>query len=575
MAMTRGQNLIGKVMGSYVLKSTLGYGGTSAVFLAQQLQSEREAAVKVFLHRNSVDGEVPKDFYQRFLREAEAASKLDHPNVLPVYSYGQQDGLPYIVMPYMPGGTLADYIQEEGVLTLQEAVWYLAQIASALDYAHEQGCVHCDVKPANILLDSEGVIRLSDFGIARVSRDSSEDAKSFARNPEMLAGTPDYISPEQALGHSVDGRSDIYSLAITLFYLLAKQLPFYADTTIALALLHVHKHPPALSRIRSDVTEGIDAVLFKALAKNPEDRYQTVTAFSLAFAQAVDEAVRSGAASDKRAIVVVSNTGQLSSGPLSWQVSPDPALPQPSFVQRVGLVRLLGVAFFMLSLLLSGSFVTILALSHDNHPATKVDTALTTASGSPSLDFLANHDSWPSSSNFVYQGNLYYIHNLSENNPAMAFYHPEQSGSFSDFHLTVTMSQVKLPDGQLNNPSQPDYYGIIIRASIDQSHYYLFEIDPFNGNDYMFMRYDSNAKPNWRFVSNGVLPSLNSGSNKVNTLSIQAQGNSFLFTVNNVPVGKAIIDSKQPPLQTGQIGLYVEDKGSEVAFSHLYVDTLK
>jgi len=573
MAMTRGQNLIGKVMGSYILKNTLGYGGTSAVFLAQQLQHEREVAVKVFLHRNSLNGEVPKDFYQRFLREAEAASKLDHPNILPVYSYGQQDGLPYIVMPYMPGGTLADYSQEHGVLTLQEAVWYLEQIASALDYAHEQGCVHCDVKPANLLLDSEGVIRLSDFGIARVSRDSSEDGKSFARNPEMLAGTPDYISPEQALGHAVDGRSDVYSLAITLFYLLAKQLPFYADTTIALALLHVHKHPPSLSHIRSDVTEGIDAVLFKALAKNPEDRYQTVTAFSLAFAQAVDEAVRSGAANDKRAIVVVRNTGQLS-GPLSWQVSPDPALPQRSFVQRVGLVRLLGVAFFMLSLLLSGSFVTLLALSRGNHPATKVNTALTTASGSPNLDLLTNHDSWPSSTNFFYQGNQYYIHNMSDNNPSMAFYHPEQPGSFSDFHLTVTMSQVKLPDGLLNNPNGADYYGIIIRASSDQAHYYLFEIDPVNSNDYMFMRYDSNAKPNWRFIVNGVLPSLHSGTSKVNTLSIQVRGNSFLFTVNNTPVGKTITDSKQP-LLTGQIGLYVEDKGSEVAFSHLYVDPLK
>ncbi len=572
MAMTRGQSLIGRVMGSCVLESVLGYGGTSAVFLAQQQQPQRKVAVKVFLPHNALDGQMPKDFYLRFLREAEEASKLDHPNILPVYSYGQQDGLPYIVMPYMPGGTLADYIQQHGALTLQEAVWYLEQIASALDYAHEQGCVHCDVKPANILLDSDGRIGLSDFGIARVSRDPADGGKSFAHNPEMLAGTPDYISPEQALGRPVDGRSDTYSMAITLFYMLAKQLPFHADTAITLALAHVHKPPPSLSRIRSDVTDGIDAVLFQALAKKPEERYQTVTAFSQAFAWAVEVAVRSGVASGKRAVVVVSNTGQLS-GPLSWEVAPDPALPKQSLVQRVGIVRLLGVAFFMLSLLLSGSFVTIVALSHGSHPLTKVDTALSNAKGVVvNHDLLTDHDGWPVSTNFFYKNGQYYVHNVSDNTPSMVLYHSDQLDSFSNFAVTVSMSQMKRPDDQYGT----DYYGVVFRSSRDQAHYYLFEIDPVNENEYLFMRYDNNAKPNWNTIAEGTLPALNSNTGQTNMLAIQARGNSFLFTVNGHPLDNAISDtSKLQPLLSGQVGIYVEDKGSEVAFSYLYVDLLK
>src|SRR5438270_6046559 len=175
MSTTRGQHLIGKVLGSCVIERLLGYGGTSAVFLAQQHTPEQKVAIKVFLPRSNLNAQMQKDYYSRFLLEAEAASKLDHPNILPIYSYGEQDGLPYIVMPYMPGGTLSEYMAKRGPLSLPEAQWYLKQIAAALDYAHTHGCVHCDVKPANILLDSDGHVMLSDFVIAHVvqSYDSS------------------------------------------------------------------------------------------------------------------------------------------------------------------------------------------------------------------------------------------------------------------------------------------------------------------------------------------------------------------------------------------------------------------
>src|SRR6266550_5946474 len=246
MSTNRGQHLIGQVIGSYILEKLLGYGGSSAVFLAQNRLTNEKVAVKVFLPRSTMDRQAQKNFYKRFLLEAEAASKLDHPHILSIYSYGQDQGLPYIVMPYMPGGTLSEYVQKHGPLSLTEAQLYLEQIAAALDYAHEQGCVHCDVKPANILLDGAGNALLSDFGIARLMQPDAVAAERAMKSPETLMGTPDYISPEQALGQPLDGPSDIYSLAVTLFFLLAGSPPFKAESSIAMALLHVHETPPSL-----------------------------------------------------------------------------------------------------------------------------------------------------------------------------------------------------------------------------------------------------------------------------------------------------------------------------------------
>src|SRR5205085_97413 len=204
------------------------------------------------------------------------------------YAYGEQNGLPYIIMPYMEGGTLSEYITTHGCFSLDEACWYLEQIASALDYAHQEyGYVHCDVKPANILLDGDDNAMLTDFGIIHMMHPESATGTSQHKPPQMLMGTPVYISPEQALGQPLDGRSDIYSLGITLFYLLTGRLPFIADSTIAVALLQVHEAPPALSLLRADISPFTDSVIQKALAKRPEQRFQTAGEFSAAFAQAI------------------------------------------------------------------------------------------------------------------------------------------------------------------------------------------------------------------------------------------------------------------------------------------------
>ncbi|MBV9228025.1 MAG: protein kinase [Chloroflexi bacterium] len=561
--MARGTHLIGSKFDSCVLEKLLGYGGSSAVFLAQQHNPERKVAVKVFLPHASMDGKMQRDFYRRFLREAKAASKLDHPNILPVYSYGEENGLPYIVMPYMEGGTLSEYIAKNGALALAEAHWYLEQLASALDYAHTHGCVHCDVKPANILLDSDGRLMLSDFGIAKVI--VSEDDTLQVKKTETLMGTPDYISPEQALGRTIDGRSDVYSLGITMFYLLANRLPFIAASTIALALLHVHETPPSLALIRADISPALDRVMHKALAKEPAERFQTAGEFSAAFAQAiaVSDKVQATTASGKRAAILASTAGSISSAAQPVLVASEPVIEvKPLRPTGFAKPRLAAVVTLLLLLLLTTGYLTNLITGHLVHGKTAINLNTMVATPDPThLDHLADQNEWPRSKTFFYdnQTQRYHILNDSPQNVALALY---DGDLFSKFSLTVTMTQLH------HSVQNADYYGVVFCSSANQSHYYLFEVITREQPEYVFSRFDDGQ---WRTLASGAAPSLLSGLGRNNTITINAIGNTFTFFINNKRINKPVTDPAKSPLRSGLIGLYVEDQGTEVAFSHLYI----
>ena len=557
--MGRGTHLIGKKLGSCVLEKLLGYGGSSAVFLAQQ--HERKVAVKVFLPRADMDGKMRREFYRRFLHEAEAASKLDHPNILSVYSYGEQNGIPYIIMPYMPGGTLSEYISRNGALSLAEAQWYLEQLASALDYAHSHGCIHCDVKPANILLDSDGRVLLSDFGIARVMR--TDDDTLPAKKADTLMGTPDYISPEQALGHTVDSRSDVYSLGVTLFYLLANRLPFVADSVLALALQHVHEAPPSLALIRADISPALDRVMHKALAKDPEKRFQTVGQFSAAFAQAitVSSKVHALTASAKRAALAAENAVSTSHASLPFLVASEPLIE----VKRLRSANFAKPRFsiLFLLLLLTTAYVASLLIGHLNQGRTtgKINAPVIATPASTHVDYLADQHNWPRSKTFFYdnQTQRYHILNNSPQDVALALYNGNQLNKFS---LTVTMTQLH------HSRENADYYGIIFRSDADQSHYYLFEVITKITSEYVFSRFDNGQ---WHTIASGAAPSLKSGLGQNNTVTITASSNIFTFSINHKILRNAVTDPMHSPLPAGQIGLYVEDQGAEIAFSHLYI----
>ncbi len=496
MSTTRGQHLIGQEIGSCILEKLLGYGGSSAVFLAQNSSSGETVAVKVFLPRSTMDKQTHKNFYRRFLREAQAASELDHPNILPIYSYGEHHGLPYIVMPYMPGGTLNEYVSNHGPLSLNEAQHYLEQISSALDYAHTHGCVHCDVKPANILLDGAGHAMLSDFGIVRLMQPEDATAQQSMKSPDTLMGTPEYVSPEQALGEQLDGRSDIYSLGVTLFFLLAGSPPFKAESSIAMALMHVHETPPALGTMRVDITPQID-----------------------------------------KGIKPV------------WQ--------GPSKPRRVVLLLVLLLVVIIGSIItITGNVANTFSHTHSSH--------VQPTSAATSIDYLADEQSaWTLGPTYFFQNGQYHILNKSPARIAMAFYDLGIS-SFSDFRLTVTTSEVR---GAHNGG---DYYGIILRSTSDQFHYYLFEIASWNGGQYVFWRHDKQ----WHEIQDGNLSGLLPNFGQRNVITAQVKGNSFTFFVNQKRVGTTMTDPSIQPMNAGYIGLSVEGQNTEVAFSYLHIQKL-
>jgi serine/threonine protein kinase len=558
MSTTRGQHLIGQVIGSYILEKLLGYGGSSAVFLAQNRLTNEQVAVKVFLPRSTMDKQAQKNFYQRFLREAEATSELEHPNILSIYSYGQHNGLPYIVMSYMSGGTLSEYVTRHGPLPLSQAEQYLEQISSALDYAHENGRVHCDVKPANILLESLDHVVLSDFGIVQLIQPNGQSAEPPMKSPETLMGTPDYISPEQALGEALDGRSDVYSLAVTLFFLLAGRPPFKADSSITIALMHVHDTPPAVSTFRSDITPQIDRVIAKALSKWPEDRYPTAGEFSAAFAEAVANAgnyVLTESEANRKAI--------LSGGEAKKAKAPFKSITQDKF-SRSDSNKLRRIALPLI-LLLAVSIGSILSLFFVNKSpnTTRVTKSTPTTS---QTDYLADQSAWPIGSvgsTYFIQDGQYHILSKQPTDFSTALYDFGNT-QFTNFRISVTTSEIR---GVHDNG---DYYGLVLRSSADLKHYYLFEITPSGGGQYEFWRSDTQLHP----LTYGIVPSISPNFNQKNVITIEVQNNTFTFFVNNNQLGKPITDTSHQLLRSGAVGLSVEGENTEVAFSQLSIDKL-
>ncbi|MFN8515817.1 MAG: serine/threonine-protein kinase [Chloroflexia bacterium] len=256
----------GRTLGAYQLKERIGRGGMGEVYRAEHLKLGREAAIKI-LPANLV-GE--SDFLRRFEREASSAAALTHPNILAIYDYGEQDGTPYLVMPYIKGGTLKDRL-EQGDVTPAQIVRYLTQIAEALDFAHSKGIIHRDVKPANVLIDEHDQAYLADFGIAK----ALEGNDNLTRTG-MGVGTPEYMAPEQAQGRA-DARSDLYALGIMVYQLLIGHVPYSGNSTVEVLMQHLQQPIPLepLRGVSPGAAQVFGPILQRALAKDPNHRYQT------------------------------------------------------------------------------------------------------------------------------------------------------------------------------------------------------------------------------------------------------------------------------------------------------------
>jgi eukaryotic-like serine/threonine-protein kinase len=250
----------------YEIHSRLGRGGMADVFLARDRLLDRPVAVKVLFPEYAAD----PNFVERFRREATAASNLTHPNIVGVYDFGRQGGTYFMVMEYVNGRSLADILRADGTLHPQRAADIASDVAAALGFAHRNGVVHRDVKPANILVSSTGAVKVADFGIARAMNAATEQDLTQAG---AVMGTATYFSPEQAQGGNPDPRSDLYSLGIVMYEMVAGQVPFQGENPVAIAYQQVHDAPPPLSEVAPTVPPAYDAIVGKLLAKAPAARY--------------------------------------------------------------------------------------------------------------------------------------------------------------------------------------------------------------------------------------------------------------------------------------------------------------
>ena len=265
--------------GRYRVGDVLGAGGMGIVFFAEDIAQSRPVAIKVLPPELARDEAI----VARFRREAKTASRLEHPHIVPTYDVESGDGLHYFVMQYVAGRSLEQLLRTEAPVSIPFAIRVLREAAAALAYAHKQGVVHRDVKPDNIMLDENGRVLLADFGISKIAAVSS-GSTTIARLTESggVIGTPHYMSPEHALGQTVDGRADQYALAVVGFQMLAGDVPFDDETAHAIVHLHLNVAPPRLTTIRPDVPPHVAAAIARALSKAAANRYRTIEDFAAA-----------------------------------------------------------------------------------------------------------------------------------------------------------------------------------------------------------------------------------------------------------------------------------------------------
>lgn len=262
------ENYVGKRLdGRYEIQEIIGVGGMSVVYKAYDNVDDRIVAVKILKDEFADDAE----FVRRFKNESKAIAVLSHPNIVKVYDVSFGEKLQYIVMEYVDGITLKEYILKQKLITWNDAVFFTTQILKALQHAHDKGIVHRDIKPQNIMLLPTGNIKVTDFGIARFSR---TETKTLTEN---AIGSVHYISPEQAKGEFTDERADIYSLGVVFYEMLAGEVPFEAESAVSVALMQLQKDPKKLTEINPDIPLGIEQICIHAMQKNPDDRYQTAT----------------------------------------------------------------------------------------------------------------------------------------------------------------------------------------------------------------------------------------------------------------------------------------------------------
>ncbi len=335
----------------YRVEARIGSGGMAEVYRGFDTVLNRTVAIKVLLPQFARDA----GFVARFRREAQAAARLNHPNIVGVYDTGSDGDTQYIVMEFVEGRTLHDFLQAGKQMGVMQALDLGERITEAVSAAHAQGVIHRDIKPANVMVTRDGAVKVMDFGIARI-----ETAETAPQTSAVL-GTAAYLSPEQAQGMPVDARTDIYSLGTVLYELLCGRPPFTGDSPVAIAYKQVNEMPEPPSALNRDVSPRLDAVVMKALSKNPANRYQTARAFMEDL-----ERVRNGRDVDATPLMAAANGAeatQVIARPQSTQVLP-PQTDEPGSGRKVWLGVLIGI--LIVGLLAGGGWLLAQALGGED-----------------------------------------------------------------------------------------------------------------------------------------------------------------------------------------------------------------
>lgn len=455
----------GQMLGPYRIIAQIGQGGMATVYKAYQPSMDRNVAIKVLPGQLAESAE----FARRFQQEARIIANLEHPHILPVFDFGESDGVTYFVMRFLEGGTLKDRMKD-GPLPWNEIDRLFTQLAEALGYAHDRGIVHRDLKPANALIDSNGNLFLTDFGIAKLL----ESASPRLTQTDAIMGTPAYISPEQAQALTVDRRSDIYSLGIILYEMVTGRVPFTADTPLAVILKQISDPLPPPTTIKPGLPASVERVILKALAKNPGDRFSNTAEFIAAWKNALKDTDRTIRETEA---VVPPAAPPVDAPP---RTPPQPA-PAPRAVSKPGTGLVIG-CIVIVCLLASAAGVFVFASRFLNQPAPTAIVEPPTATVPPPTpipaadillqdDFSQSAAVWGTgtneSSSIEYTNNTLRIIVYNKNWFVRTW---PDAGIQQDVHLEVTA---------VNNGTDPfTAFGLICNQQTDEESFYYFAITP-------------------------------------------------------------------------------------------------
>lgn len=595
------KGLEGAKLGRYELLCRIAQGGMSEIYLGFDRRVRRRVAVKVLYGSDEA-------FVRRFEHEAVAIGTLSHDHILPLYDFGVQRPWYYLVMPFIEGGTLRDYLHKRERFTLKEAGSFLYQIASALQHAHDHDVIHRDVKPSNILLRLDGHAYLVDFGLAKAK--ISTDSLSYIGT---MIGTPEYMAPEQS-NNINDYRSDIYSLGIILYQMLTGHVPFTGDTPVAITLKHLQTPPISPRHFNSEIPQSIEDIILKALAKEPDKRYQQANDFSSAYRTALDQEwiirsqtqilpalVQNHLQKHKTAILdpisiqplypcEIPDKPQLF--PLDYDEAPLPVIA--AIEKKHKCLRLLSL---LVCLLLIGLLIPLGLFwqtgNHYNHQF-QANTHLTliqlqnTASAQRKADAeatlaaQARVQATADIASAIGTGKILYYDDMTKNSGGWINDGKQCHFSPQGYHVSTSSSytaawcytdQQRFSDAVISVQTQllqGDFYGIIFRLNPYTKSFYVLEINSIG--QYRFQRAHGRDPSTWLTLIDWTYSNtLLKGYKKINTLLVMAIGDHFRFYINQQLIVSTFTDTVYT---NGLIGLLVggdNSSGTEAVFSNIGV----